>query len=67
MNALPEGARRKLQGLITFGEINIDSTHTNMLALALDPLTKDKNPDFREWSATLIRLLGKLSVNRQFT
>ena len=56
MNALPEGeqARRKL-GLITFGEINIDSTHTNMLALALDPLTKDKNPDFREWSATLIR------------
>ena len=61
VNALPEGeARRKLQGLITFGEINIDSTHTNMLALALDPLTKDKNPDFREWSATLIRLLGEI-------
>lgn len=31
-----------------------------MLALALDPLTKDKNPDFREWSATLIRLLGEI-------
>lgn len=61
VNSLPEGeARRKLQGLITFGEINIDSTHTNMLALALDPLTKDKNPDFREWSATLIRLLGEI-------
>lgn len=61
VHALPEGeARRKLQGLITFGEINIDASHTNMLALALDPLLKDQNPDFREWSATLIRLLGEI-------
>ncbi len=61
VNALPEGeARRKLQGLITFGEINIDSTHTNMLALALDPFIKGDNPDFSKWSETLIRLLGEI-------
>lgn len=61
VNALPEGeARRKLQGLITFGEINIDSTHTNMLALALDRFAKDCDSPYQEWSATLIRLLGEI-------
>lgn len=61
VNALPEGeARRKLQGLITFGEINIDSTHTNMLALALDGFAKDSDSPYQAWSATLIRLLGEI-------
>lgn len=61
VNALPEGeARRKLQGLITFGEINIDSTHTNMLALALDHFAKDSDSPYQAWSATLIRLLGEI-------
>lgn len=61
VNALPEGeARRKLQGLITFGEINIDSTHTNMLALALDSFAKDSDSPYQAWSATLIRLLGEI-------
>lgn len=61
--ALPEGseARRKLEGLLTYGEININSTHTNMLALALDPLTRGDNPDFKAWSTTLINLLGEIS------
>ncbi|ATG15974.1 hydrogenase maturation peptidase HycI [Providencia alcalifaciens] len=61
VNALPEGeARRKLQGLITFGEINIDSTHTNMLALALDDFAKDSDSPYQAWSATLIQLLGEI-------
>ncbi|MTC61394.1 hydrogenase maturation peptidase HycI [Providencia rustigianii] len=61
VNALPEGeARRKLQGLITFGEINIDATHTNMLALALDGFAKDSDSPYQAWSATLIRLLGEI-------
>lgn len=61
VNALPEGeARRKLQGLITFGEINIDSTHTNMLALALDGFAKNSDSPYQAWSATLIRLLGEI-------
>ncbi len=61
VEALPEGeARRKLQGLITFGEINIDSTHTNMLAIALDPFAKDIHSPYCEWSRTLIRLLGEI-------
>lgn len=61
VNAIPEGeAQRKLQGLITFGEINIDSTHTNMLALALDTFSKDTNSPYCEWSNTLIRLLGEI-------
>lgn len=61
VNALPEGeARRKLQGLITFGEINIDSTHTNMLALALDGFAKDPQSPYQAWSETLIQLLGEI-------
>ncbi len=61
VNAIPEGeARRKLQGLITFGEINIDSTHTSMLALAVDGFAKDENSPYCEWSSTLIRLLGEI-------
>ncbi|EKT53455.1 formate hydrogenlyase maturation HycH family protein [Providencia sneebia] len=61
VEALPEGeARRKLQGLITFGEITIDSTHTNMLALALDPFANDITSPYCEWSQTLIRLLGEI-------
>ena len=61
VNALPEGeAQRKLQGLITFGEINIDSTHTNMLALALDKFSKDPQSPYQEWSSTLINLLGEI-------
>lgn len=61
VQALPEGeARRKLQGLITFGEINIDSTHTNMLALALDGFAKDPQSPYQAWSETLIQLLGEI-------
>jgi hydrogenase maturation protease HycI len=61
VQALPEGeARRKLQGLITFGEINIDSTHTNMLALALDGFAKDPQSPYQAWSKTLIQLLGEI-------
>lgn len=61
VQALPEGeARRKLQGLITFGEINIDATHTNMLALALDGFAKDPHSPYQGWSETLIRLLGEI-------
>ncbi|MBP6124103.1 MULTISPECIES: formate hydrogenlyase maturation HycH family protein [Providencia] len=61
VEALPEGeARRKLQGLLTFGEINIDSTHTNMLALALDAFSKDVNSPYCQWSSTLIRLLAEI-------
>ncbi|MBW7985055.1 formate hydrogenlyase maturation HycH family protein [Enterobacillus tribolii] len=62
LELLPEGeARRKLRGLLTFGEITIDSTHTSLLANALAPLCAPGQPEpFREWSETLIRLLGEI-------
>ncbi len=58
---LPEGeARRKMQGLLTFGEIVIDSTHTDLLATALAPLCESQVEPFAAWSATLIRLLTEI-------
>ncbi|TKI05362.1 formate hydrogenlyase maturation HycH family protein [Martelella alba] len=59
---LPEGdARRKLRGLLTFGEIIIDSSHTDMLAHALAPLCETQPAPFNEWSARLIALLGEIA------
>lgn len=53
-------ARRKLRGLLTFGEIVIDSTHTALLANALAPLAEGAEAPFDAWSRTLIRLLGEI-------
>lgn len=62
LERLPDGeARRKLRGLLTFGEITIDSTHIGMLAHALAPLCAEGEAEpFRSWSSTLMRLLGEI-------
>lgn len=61
LKLLPEGeARRKLHGLLTFGEITIDSTHTSLLANALAPLRDTAAEPFNHWSATLVRLMGDI-------
>ncbi|MEA9391363.1 formate hydrogenlyase maturation HycH family protein [Acerihabitans sp. TG2] len=57
----PGEARRKMQGLLTFGEIVIDSTHTNLLATALAPLRDDQVEPFAAWSANLIALLTEIT------
>ncbi|AFJ48517.1 formate hydrogenlyase maturation HycH family protein [Shimwellia blattae] len=54
-------AQRKFRGLLTFGEINIDSTHVNLLASALAPLTEEHIAEpFRGWSKTLMGLLEEI-------
>lgn len=54
-------ARRKMHGLLTFGEIHIDSTHVDMLAHALTPLVQADQPEpFKGWSNTLLRLLAEI-------
>ncbi len=59
---LPEGeARRKMHGLLTFGEIIIDSSHTDLLANALAPLRDSQPAPFNAWSARMIELLGEIS------
>lgn len=57
----PEGeAQRKMLGLLTFGEITIDSTHTSLLANALAPLIANQPAPFSEWSAKLLSLLTEI-------
>lgn len=57
----PEGeAQRKMRGLLTFGEITIDSTHTSLLANALAPLIDSQPATFSEWSAKLLGLLAEI-------
>ena len=57
----PEGeAQRKMRGLLTFGEITIDSTHTSLLANGLAPLIDSQPAPFSEWSAKLLSLLAEI-------
>ncbi|MEH2921314.1 formate hydrogenlyase maturation HycH family protein [Samsonia erythrinae] len=54
-------AQRKMRGLLTFGEINIDASHVNLLAPALAPLAEEDRPEpFRTWSRVLMRLLAEI-------
>ncbi|PVZ87815.1 formate hydrogenlyase maturation protein HycH [Serratia sp. S1B] len=53
-------AQRKMQGLLTFGEITIDSTHTSLLANVLAPMVNSQPAPFSEWSAKLISLLAEI-------
>lgn len=61
---LPAGetARQKLEGLLKFGEIIIDSTHIHMLALALDRALNNMNDEEKNWSKALIDLLGMIEA-----
>lgn len=75
LKLLPSGdARRKLRGLLTFGEITIDSTHTSLLANALSALSISGQEPYKSWSLRLIELLAEIErepaiyliVKRQF-
>jgi hypothetical protein len=60
---LAEGdARSKLQGVGTFGEIMIDSTHTHMLALALDRAQADFSEQEKQWAAQLMASLSAIEL-----
>ncbi|MCP3881303.1 MAG: formate hydrogenlyase maturation protein HycH [Sulfitobacter sp.] len=62
INHLPENgeAHRKLAGVQRFGEINIDSTHTHCLALALRDAREQMNAQQLGWSEQLIALLQQI-------
>jgi hypothetical protein len=63
LDRLPDGeARRKLEGVVRFGEIMIDSTHTRMLAAALDRTLDAFTEVEREWARTLIGLLAAIDA-----
>jgi formate hydrogenlyase maturation protein HycH len=57
----PEGeAYRKLAGVQRFGEINIDNSHTHLLALALRDARARMNAEQQSWSDRLIALLQQI-------
>ncbi|AVF33594.1 formate hydrogenlyase maturation HycH family protein [Rahnella sikkimica] len=62
ISCLPEQgeAYRKLAGVQRFGEINIDSSHTHLLALALRDARPQMNEEQHGWSDQLIALLGQI-------
>jgi len=65
IDCLPENgeARRKLAGVQRFGEINIDSSHTHLLALALRDARPSMNPEQQGWSDTLVALLTQIEYD----
>ncbi|MDH2998549.1 formate hydrogenlyase maturation protein HycH [Pasteurellaceae bacterium LFhippo2] len=61
VQSFPEGdARRKLAGLIRFGEIVIDSSHVNLLARALDENKPNMTELHREWAEILLDTLASI-------
>jgi len=65
VDCLPENsdAHRKLAGVQRFGEINIDSSHTHLLALALRDARPIMTPEQQGWSDTLIALLTQIEYD----
>jgi formate hydrogenlyase maturation protein HycH len=62
IDCMPENseAHRKLAGVQRFGEINIDSSHTHLLALALRDARPDMSDEQQGWSDQLIALLTQI-------
>ncbi len=60
---LPEGeARAKLAGILRFGEIMIDASHTQLLALALDRSRANFSIDETHWSERLMQALAAIEA-----
>lgn len=55
-------ARRKLEGVLKFGEIMIDSTHTHLLAAALDHAMPRFSDPESAWARTLIGQLAAIDA-----
>ncbi|ANI81906.1 formate hydrogenlyase maturation HycH family protein [Kosakonia oryzae] len=54
-------ARRKMQGLLTFGEIVIDASHVNLLAPDFARLAKTAEEPWRGWSRQLLQHLQDMA------
>ena len=58
---LPEGiGRHKLEGLLKWGEIEINSSHSSELCPALDAGLPQMNPAETGWTGVLIQCLQKM-------
>lgn len=55
-------AYSKLQHLMKFGEITIDSSHIDMLAFALDKAMPEMNEQEKKWSKDLIALFATIKA-----
>ena len=63
LTRLPEGeARAKLAGILRFGEIMIDASHTQLLALALERARAGFSPDEAQWSERLMQALAAIEA-----
>jgi hypothetical protein len=60
---LPPGeARRKMDGVLKWGEISIDASHIALLAPALEALRDTLEPEARGWNDTLYQLLRAIEA-----
>ncbi|ETJ42832.1 Hydrogenase-4 component J, partial [human gut metagenome] len=55
-----EQARRKMLGVMTFGEIVIDASHTALLTQAFAPLADDAKSAWQARSMRFIHLLDEI-------
>lgn len=53
-------AKRKLSGLLRFGEITIDSSHVNLLARAFDEVYAGLNEKYQHWVDILMETLAAI-------
>jgi hydrogenase-4 component J len=58
---LPESAgRKKMEGLLKWGEIEINTSHANDLLPMFKAALPQMNPSERNWSNLMIRYLGQM-------
>ena len=63
LEKMPEGdARNKLAGLLKWGEITIDRTHTGLLAGMLDAVRAAFNSAEAQWTAALMQSLQAIEL-----
>ena len=62
ISKLPEGeARRKMGGLLKFGEIFIDTSHISLLGEAWNEVKNSLAEPYRSWTVALLEILAAMS------
>jgi hypothetical protein len=63
LSRLPEGeGRRKLEGVLTFDEIEINRDHVGELKSALDASMPAMSADEKEWTARFVHYLDQINA-----
>lgn len=59
-------AKRKMEGLLKFGEITIDRTHTHLLKPAFEAIRETLSDEQKQWTDRLLQSLASMEIEPAF-